>query len=92
MNVTVFLLLLFSLLSYTANSFAFPVLRKTVIDPYYAQNRSETAEAVLERLEHPEEEQEDDTLPEYVYENGRMVHRSVIENAAVFDDRGREKD
>ncbi len=65
---------------YSVNYITFPALKKYIIDPYYEKNKDETSE-VLEK-----EEQESKPLPEYVYHNGRMVHRSVLEAETVFDD------
>lgn len=85
-------MVLFALISYTANYIAFPIIQKYIIDPYYKANPNETAAAVLEAIQSDDEASDDAVeLPEYVYENGRMVHRSVIENEQLFKDMGKEK-
>lgn len=71
------------LMFYSVNFITFPSLKKYIIDPYYENNRDETAEALLEK---EDGEAEKKPLPEYVYHNGRMVHRSVLEAETVFDD------
>ncbi|MGN1080678.1 MAG: hypothetical protein ACI4QV_01170 [Acutalibacteraceae bacterium] len=73
-----------------ANSFlTFPSLKKYIIDPYYEDNPDKTAEAVTNPgkvFHNIGEEIKDKELPEYVYENGRLVHRSAIEGAMEFND------
>ncbi len=66
---------------YTIAFIAYPSIKRYAIDPYYEEHKEETAEAVKNASE-------EDELPEYVYENGKMVHRSVIENnpETIFDD------
>ena len=86
--VVMTLMLLFSWVSYTANFMAFPTIKKTIIDPYYEAHPEETAESVLHPSKDQEEAEKDAPLPEYVYENGRMVHRSIIEKEIVFEDQG----
>ncbi len=91
--VVMTLMLLFSWISYTANFMAFPTIKKYIIDPYYEAHPEETAEAVL----HPAAKGEEGDgpvgpKPEYVYENGRMVHRSILEKESVFEDRGNPDD
>lgn len=87
-------MIIFALVSYTANYITFPVIQKYIIEPYYAANPDQTAEGVIQAMnKEPEdkgEEEEERELPEYVYENGRMVHRSVIENEQLFKDMGNE--
>ncbi len=66
---------------YTIAFIAYPSIKRYAIDPYYEEHKEETAEGVKNASE-------EDELPEYVYENGKMVHRSVIENnpESIFDD------
>ena len=74
---------LFAFISFTINFIVYPSLQRYAIDPYYDRHPEQTAEGVLAareaaRLEnHTEEHTAQDS--EYVYENGRMVHRSLIE-------------
>lgn len=69
---------------YTVSFISYPSIKKYAIDPYYEEHKEKTAEAVKDSSLAEDEEE----LPEYVYENGRMVHRSVLENEseAVFND------
>ena len=71
---------LFGFYFFTASYLAFPALKKYIIDPYYEQNPEETSSA-LESTEISEEDK-----PEYVYHNGKMVHRSVLEQEVIFRD------
>ena len=88
--VAMTLMLLFSWIAYSVNFMAFPTIKRFIVDPYYKAHPEETAEAIL----HPEkrgEAGESDAHyepPEYVYENGRMVHRSVAEKHSIFEDKG----
>ncbi len=76
-------------MSFCGSFLTFPSLKKFIIDPYYEANPNETAQIVT----NPEkvfknigEELKEKELPEYVYENGKLVHRSVIENAMAYND------
>ena len=87
-------MLFFAFISYTVNYVTFPVIKKYIIDPYYKANPGETAEGLKisnSESEAEADEQEEAEKPEYVYENGRLVHRSVIENEQLFRDNGNEK-
>lgn len=79
----------FGSMSYANSFMTFPSLKKYIIDPYYKDNPEKTAEAVTNpgRVFHNiGEEIKNKELPEYVYENGKLVHRSSIENAMEFND------
>lgn len=94
LTIALTFMIIFALISYTVNYVTFPVIQKYIIEPYYSQNPGETAEGIksLEKdASEDEDGEEEQELPEYVYENGRMVHRSVIENEQLFKDRGNEK-
>ena len=75
---------------YSISFMSFPAIKKYIIDPYYAQNPEETSEGkkAEEYTEDNGEEEEVSVEPksEYVYHNGRMIHRSVLEEDALFDD------
>lgn len=89
--IAVTVMVIFALISYTANYIAFPQVSKFVIEPFYRNNPDKTAEGILSGSGSDEaDDGEERELPEYVYENGRMIHRSVIESRSVFDDKGRE--
>ncbi len=72
--------ILFGFYFFTINYLTFPALKKYIIDPYYEEHPQETSSA-LESAE-----LEDEEKPEYVYHNGRMVHRSVLEQEVIFQD------
>ncbi|MBQ9107017.1 MAG: hypothetical protein IJY56_03910 [Clostridia bacterium] len=80
------------LCGYTISFLSFPVVRKYIIDPYYKANPSQTADAVINDgtdsspFKNIGKSIEDPSLPEYVYENGKMVPRSVIENVMKYND------
>lgn len=71
---------LFGFYFFMTSYIAFPALKKYIIDPYYEENPEETS-SILESNELPEEDK-----PEYVYHNGKMVHRSVLEQEVIFRD------
>ena len=89
--VAMTLMLFFALLAYSANFMAFPTILRCIIEPYYEAHPEETSQGLLhpEDIKHPEEEGQP---PEYVYENGRMVHRSVAEKHSIFEDQGNPDD
>ncbi len=73
---------------YSAAFITHPSLQRYVVEPYYQSNPQQTS-AVLKQstLEHDStDNKETKDLPEYVYHNGRMVHRSVLESESLFDD------
>ena len=84
--VVLTLMLIAALVSYTLNYIAFPVIQQYIVDPYYRENPDQTAEGLRAAVEKAAEEASESELPEYVYENGRMVHRSVAQSRSIFDD------
>lgn len=87
--VVLTLMLIFALVSYTMNYVAFPVIQQYIVDPYYREHPDQTAEglrAAAQKSTDDDPDEKERELPEYVYENGRMVHRSVAESRSVFDD------
>lgn len=94
--VAMTLMLLFSWTAYSVNFMAFPAIKKYIIDPYYKAHPEETAESILHpsrsKAEGAGEENASAEPPEYVYENGRMVHRSVVEKHSIFEDQGNPDD
>ena len=97
LTVTFILVCLFSLWFYLISCFAYPSIQKYVIDPYYAeQNKSEedsddgNQEVISEESDtfYNQDDEDNDTqnIPEYIYHNGRMVHRSVVEQETLFED------
>ncbi len=95
LTVTFILICLFSLWFYLVSCIAYPSIQKFVIDPYYAeQNIKEesladsTTESNTEEVSNffNNENTDEGELPEYVYYNGRMVHRSAIEQETLFED------
>ena len=99
LTVTFLLICAFSLWYYLVSCFAYPSIQKYVIDPYYAEQnkvKEDNSKAEDETAESDgsdgasdngnENSEDEDELPEYIYHNGRMVHRSVIEQESLFED------
>lgn len=79
------LIMLFSFWYYFISFMTYPSLLKYIIDPYYeklkaSQDETESDEASADSDDEKQEESE------YVYHNGRMVHRSVLEQENLFND------
>ncbi len=76
----------------------YPAVKKYVIDPYYEELNKDDEDSTEKAVEatvsdnvvsnetNVKTETEDNDLPEYVYHNGRMVHRSVLEQESLFED------
>ncbi len=76
----------------------YPPIKRVVIDPYYAEHKEETSDILKkdsksalndsnsEDKSNDEAEDESSQESEYVYHNGRMVHRSTLENEILFKD------
>ena len=76
----------------------YPPIKRVVIDPYYAEHKEETSEMLKkgsktavndENIEDTSKDvvdEEDSQESEYVYHNGRMVHRSTLESESLFKD------
>ncbi len=76
----------------------YPPIKRVVIDPYYAEHKEETSEGIKNQqkatlndskdsnksIETTDEDSSEES--EYVYHNGRMVHRSTLENDSLFKD------
>lgn len=75
---------------YTAAFVTHPSLQKYVVEPFYQANPDQTS-AVLKQPAGPTDtdKQPPREIPEYVYHNGRMVHRSVLESESLFEDNRR---
>ena len=73
----------------------YPPIKRVVIDPYYAEHKEETSE-MLKKSSSNDKNAEDSSKDtsdneilqesEYVYHNGRMVHRSTLESEMLFKD------
>ena len=73
----------------------YPPIKRVVIDPYYAEHKEETSEMLKKsssndkNSEDASKDESDDEIlqeSEYVYHNGRMVHRSTLESEMLFKD------
>ena len=96
LTICVFMVLTFGILFYTIAFFTFPSIKQYILDPYYEQHPSETSQSVLDKpnaedINFGAEPKEED-LPEFVYHNGKMVHRSAFEEEKVFSDERIYKD
>lgn len=88
--ISVFMVLAFGIAFYTIAFFTFPPIKKYILDPYYEEHPEETSKAILDKpnadeIDYNAEEVEKE-LPEFVYHNGKMVHRSALEEESVFSD------
>ena len=70
--------------------FTFPPIKKYILDPYYESHPEETSKPLNENEDdesvETEEVVEEKEQPEYVYHNGRMVHRSIFEREKLLDE------
>ena len=84
-----FMVFSFGITLYTIAFFTYPPIKKYILDPYYESHPEESSESVLNKVEASEintmEEKKD--LPEFVYHNGRMIHRDALETESVFSDK-----
>ena len=79
---------------YVVISSVYPPIKRIVIDPYYESHKEETSAAVINKEEVTRESSDTETSTdsneivesEYVYHNGRMIHRSALENETLFRD------
>lgn len=95
-TICVFMVLTFGISFYTIAFFTFPPIKKYILDPYYEAHPNETSKAILDKpnadeIDYAAEENEA-PLPEFVYHNGKMVHRSALEEEQVFSDSSIYKD
>ena len=102
LTVTYLLIAAFSFWFYFISYNTYPAIKKFVIDPYYNEqsNGNDNDNEENEDVSNPTQTElitdvnsntnndvdTDDEMPEYVYHNGRMVHRSVLEEQNLFDD------
>ncbi|OJU11705.1 MAG: hypothetical protein BGN88_07310 [Clostridiales bacterium 43-6] len=64
---------------------SFPAIKRFILDPYYEKHPEQTSD--LMKLSQSEQaEYKEKELPEFVYHNGKMVHRSSLEEENVFED------
>ena len=86
LTFTFLIIAFFSFWFYFISYMTYPSLLKYIVDPYYAALKEKEAE----KKEQAAEEDAPDEEPEYVYHNGRMVHRSVLEQEQLFNDDTKE--
>lgn len=87
---TAVLLIQFALPDLFINYYCFDVIIKQVVEPYYEENKSNdiSADSACD-IKTKGEKYADDTPREqsdYVYENGRLVKKSVHESERIFND------
>lgn len=88
--ICVFMVLTFGIMFYTIAYFTFPPIKKYILDPYYEAHPLESSKSVIDKpnaddIDYNAHEEEKE-LPEFVYHNGKMVHRSALEAENVFSD------
>ena len=79
---------------YVLISAVYPPIKRIVIDPYYDTHKEETSAAVINKEDKTDvvsettasTDSEETAESEYVYHNGRMIHRSALENETLFRD------
>ena len=72
---------------FTVSFLIHPILQRYIVEPYYRANPQQTSASFTKPSVNTEgEEGSPREIPEYVYHNGRMVHRSVLESENLFDD------
>ena len=86
---------LIELMIYVLISAVYPPIKRIVIDPYYEAHKEETSAAITDKeviadktseLQTSSEPNSEADESEYVYHNGRMIHRSALENDTLFRD------
>ena len=87
--ISVFIVLTFGIVFYTVAFFTFPSIKKYILDPYYKDHPEKSSESIIEKDNIFEEQKEQ---PEFVYHNGRMIHRSALDAEAVFSDEMNKND
>lgn len=75
--------LAFGIIFYNVAFFTFPSIKKYILDPYYEEHEEESSKSVFSG-----NNTEENDLPEFVYHNGKMVHRSALSEEKVFTDDG----
>ncbi len=86
MTMVLILIMLFSFWFYFIAFMTYPSLLKYIIDPYYAKLNESKDECESDNSDKADDVDETQEEPEYVYHNGRMVHRSVLEQENLFND------
>lgn len=90
--ILLFMLFFFGFVFYTIAFFTFPSIKKYILDPYYekhpeltaeGENAPEVAGGEIDFAANDNAKEES----EYVYLNGRLVHRSSLNAEAIFDDK-----
>lgn len=90
LTICVFMVLTFGIAFYTIAFFTFPSIKRYILDPYYEQHPNETSQSAINKPNAEDinfgAELKQVDLPEFVYHNGKMVHRSAFEEEKVFSD------
>lgn len=73
--------LAFGIIFYNVAFFTFPSIKKYILDPYYEEHEEESSKSVASTNGSSEKD-----LPEFVYYNGKMVHRNALKEEKVFND------
>lgn len=85
--ICLFMTLAFGIVFYTVAFFTFPSVKKYILDPYYEEHPLESSESVLDGDGNFKSDNANiDELPEFVYHNGKMVHRDALKKESVFSD------
>lgn len=85
------MLILFGFLFYLVSWFSFPPIKKFILDRYYEEHPEESSAGLTHKVEPAadmrfEPKKPEGEVSEYVYHNGKMVHRSAFEAEQLFTD------
>lgn len=85
--ISFFMTLFFGFIFYTVSFFSFNPIKKHILDPYYEKHPEQTS-AALQNVNTDEISlnQNEKQSSEFVYHNGKMVHRTALEQNKIFDD------
>lgn len=85
LTITLAIVFLFGWWFFTVTYIVYPKIQQLVIDPYYEELSKKNLKNDVSVNDQSEEEA-DDEEPEYVYYNGKMVHKSIYEKEVLFKD------
>ncbi len=80
------LLIHFSVASYFENYYAFDVIIKYVVEPFYNENKESNESKKVELGEKYTDNSVEKEKSEYVYVNGKLVKREIAETENIFND------
>lgn len=82
--ISVFIVFTFGIMFYVVAFFTFPSIKKYILDPYYEEHPEQSSKSIFENTDDFDDKEKEQ--PEFVYHNGRMIHRSALDAESVFTD------